>query len=127
MQKTKLSIIHLLALIMLLVPVLALAQPVTGRLVPCDGLDCNFNKFMELINTVISFILFNLAVPLAAIMFAYAGVKLLFSGGEKSDARTKAKEIFTNTVIGLALAAGAWLIIRTILFVLGYDGAWIGF
>lgn len=87
---------------------------------------CEFNDFMKLINNVVSFVLFQLAVPIAAIMFAYAGGLLLFSGGEVSK-RTEAKKIFTNVAIGLIIAAAAWLIINTILSILGYDGSWIGF
>jgi len=82
---------------------------------------------MTLIDRVIKFILYVLALPIAAIMFAYAGVLLLFAGDEAAGARTKAKNIFTNAVIGLALVAGAFLIIKSILTILGYDGSWLGF
>ena len=41
--------------------------------------------------------------------------------------KTEAKNIFTNAVIGLVIAVAAFLIIRTILSILGYDGSWIGF
>ena len=101
----------------------------SAGLVACDGTDakpCGFNQLMDLVNEVIKFVLFKLAVPIAAIMFAYAGFKMVTSGGS-SEARGKAKNIFTNAVLGLAVAAGAWLIIRTILSILGYDGDWIGF
>src|SRR3989338_1553177 len=125
--------IHFLILIMLLVPAISLAQTETSGwqgLVSCglgSGEICDFKAFMGLINTVIRFALFYLAVPISAIMFAYAGFMLITAGEEASSARTKAKDIFTNAVIGLAVAAGAWLVIRTILSILGYDGAWIGF
>ena len=98
-------------------------------LVPCDGSrenPCDFNAFMALINKVIRFILFALAIPIAAIMFAYAGFLMVTSGGS-TEARGKAKKIFTNAAYGLVIAATAWLIVRTILSILGYDGAWIGF
>lgn len=104
-------------------------------LIPCDNTPgvngvvakpCDFNALMHLINNVIKFILFNLAVPISAIVFFYAGFKMVTSGGS-SEARTQAKNIFSSTVFGLAIAAGAWLIIRTLLSVLGYQGDWIGF
>ena len=98
-----------------------------GGLVPCNGADCDFTQFMNLVNTVIRFILFNLAVPIAAIMFVYAGFLMIVPGSESSSKKTKGKEIFWNAFIGLVLAAAAWLIIRTILAILGYQGAWIGF
>ncbi|MFA7285488.1 MAG: hypothetical protein WC011_01410 [Candidatus Paceibacterota bacterium] len=106
-----------------------------GGLVPCgndkdkDGAiinPCDFNYFLFMINKIINFILTVLALPLAAIAFAYAGFLLLFSGGQSSQ-REKAKSIFWNTAKGLIIIAACWLIISTILSVLGYDGAWIGF
>ena len=108
-----------------LVPCTNTPDPTTG-IVP-DASKCDFNQLMNLVNTVIHFILFDLAIPIAAIMFAYAGFLLVTAGGEAASARTKAKSIFTNAVIGLVIAVAAWLIIRTILLILGYEGTWIGF
>jgi hypothetical protein len=83
-----------------------------------------------MINKVVKFILIDLAVPIAAIMFAYAGFLMLTSGGETSK-RAKAKSIFVNVAIGLALVAAAWLIVHTILIIVGAKtGAgwnWFGF
>ncbi len=85
-----------------------------------------FPEFMKLINNVIDFAIKDLALPIAAIMIAYAGFKLVTSGGS-TEARSSAKNIFTNTVIGLVLAAGSWIIVKTILSIAGYTGAWSGF
>ncbi|MBU0611821.1 hypothetical protein KKA39_02210 [Patescibacteria group bacterium] len=98
--------------------------PPSGGLVPdCPEAGCGFNELICLINNVIQFILFRMAVPIAAIMFAYAGILLLFSGGDTSK-RSKAKSIFTNVAIGLIIAIAAWLIVETILTLLGYDQSW---
>ena len=107
---------------MLVMPVFSLAA---DGLVPCDNVTttCDFNAFMDLINKVIRFILLDLAVPIAAIMFAYAGFLLVKAQG--GEARTEAKKIFTNVALGLIFVAAAWLIVRTLLSILGYDGAWI--
>ncbi len=90
-----------------------------------NPVDCDFDHLMALINRVINFLLFVMAIPIAAIMFAYAGFMLVTSGGE-SGKRTKAKEIFTNVALGLIFAAAAWLIIHTLLLIVGWDGSWIG-
>ena len=66
-----------------------------------------------------------MAIPIAAIMFAYAGFMLVTSGGA-SEQRTKAKGIFVSVAIGLALAAACWLIVHTLLSIVGYNGSWIG-
>ncbi len=105
----------------------------SGGLVPCDGSvanPCEFDQFLKLINTVIDFIFTNLVIPIAAIMFAYAGFELITSGGETSK-REKAKGIFTNVAIGLIIAVAAFLIVQTILLIVGYDTGngwdWFGF
>ncbi len=95
------------------------------RLVPCTD-KCGWNDFITLVNNVINFILIDLAVPFAAIMFAYAGGLLMFSGGEVSK-REQAKKIIINVAIGLAVIAGAWIIVHTVFSILGYDASWIGF
>jgi hypothetical protein len=125
MHKIKKFLIFISIFLMFIVPSLSLA----AELVPCDNTTtpCDFNQLMNLVNTVIHFILFDMAIPIAAIMFAYAGFLLITAGGETAGARTKAKSIFWNAVWGLVIAAAAWLIIRTVLSILGYSGAWIGF
>ncbi len=105
-----------------LVPCDNTPDPDTG-IIP-DTSKCDFNQLMALVNKIINFILFGMAIPIAAIMFAYAGFLLITAGG--GEAKTKAKGIFTNAVLGLLLAAAAWLIVSTILSILGYEGAWIG-
>jgi hypothetical protein len=139
----------LLALVALLVvPVFAEAQGWKG-LVPCgkeihppdateqrDGKTvnvggtikdkCNFKAFMALINNVLRFILFAMVVPIAAIMFAYAGALMVFSGGS-TERVGQARRIFSSVALGLIIAVVAWLVIRTILAVLGFEGGWIGF
>lgn len=124
---TKKFLISFLVFLILIMPAISLAE--NTPLVQCDnsaGKLCDFNAFMSLINRVIKFILFDMVIPIAAIMFAYAGFQMITAGGD-SGARTKAKNIFFNAVLGLVLAAGAFLIIRTILSILGYNGSWIGF
>ena len=101
-------------------------------LVPCGGKGepvCDFNMLITLINKVINFVLFALAVPIAAIMFAYAGILLLFSGGNTAQ-KDKAKKIFGGVALGLVIAAAAWLIVHLIVSILGCSPdacGWIGF
>jgi hypothetical protein len=90
-------------------------------LVPCGGSGeqaCNFNYFIQLIGAVIHFLVFYLAVPLAAISFAIAGVMILTAGGNEGQV-AKAKEIFWNVLIGLVVALAAWLVVNAIIVALG--------
>ncbi len=91
-----------------------------------DVIPCNFNDLMTLVDNVIKFILYYLAVPISAIMFFYAGFLLVTSGGSTEN-RGRAKSIFTNTAKGLIFIAAAYLIVKQILSILGYNGSWIGF
>src|SRR3989338_5367234 len=87
---------------------------------------CGFTDFLSLVNRVIKFVLFDLALPVAAIMFAWAGFLMVTAGGS-TERVTKAKRIFTNVAIGFIIAVIAFLIVRTILAILGFKGDWIGF
>jgi hypothetical protein len=98
-------------------------------LVPCGGYSaetglaekpCDFSFFMQMLNDVISFLLFTLAMPLAALMFAYAGF-LYLTSGVKPEQREQAKKILTNVIWGLVIALAAWLIVHTILTSLGVN------
>ena len=125
LNKNKKIVISFFLLLIFVLPVISFAD----GLVPCGGPGepaCDFNMLLTLINKVINFILFSLAVPIAAIMFAYAGILLLFSGGSTTQ-KDKAKKIFGGVALGLVIAAAAWLIVHVILSILGYSGSWIGF
>ena len=92
-----------------------------GGLVPaCPSTGCGFDQLMTLINNVITFLLFTVATPLAAIIIAYAGWLYLSSGGNSSDV-TRAKKILMNVVIGYVIGLAAWLIVKTIITSLGVD------
>jgi len=135
MKKINKILIPLLTLLILLSPNIS----ISAGLVPCnnnagpvtngDGtvtppIPCDFNAFMKLVNDGIDFILKSLAIPIAAVMFFYAGFLMVTSGGS-TESRGKAKNIFTNTAVGIICIAGSWLVVKTILSVLGYNVTWI--
>jgi len=79
--------------------------------------DCGVEDFIKLINKMIRIILYDLSVPFAAIMFAYAGFQVL-TAGPNVEKRGQALNTFKNIAIGLVLVATAFLIIQTVLFIL---------
>jgi biotin synthase-like enzyme len=108
-------------------PVISHAGLVPCKNTPGDAKDtCNFSQFVTLINNVINFMIFRLALPIAGIMFTYAGFLMVTAGEEAAGARTKAKDIFINTIKGLCLALLCWVIVHSLLTFLGYSGSWIG-
>jgi hypothetical protein len=120
----KIFILTLFFLI-LIFSIFSFVQAQDTGLVPCT-VNCGFNEFLTLINKVTNFFLVYLAIPVIAVMFAYAGFELAISSGD-TEKKTKAKKIFFNVIIGLVLVASSWVIINTILKTVGYDGCWIGF
>lgn len=82
-------------------------------LIPCTGPDCNFEKFIQLIQNVIDFLLVSIAVPLAMILFAYAGWLYMSASGDPGKI-TQGHTIFKNVLIGLVIALAAWLVVSTI-------------
>ena len=108
-----------LSLVVFTAPALALG----AGLVPDCGAtgSCNFNDLMTLINTVIHFVLVDLATPLFALIIIYTAWLYLSSGGSSENV-TKAKKIFKNALIGYVIALAAWLIVTTILKTLGFVG-----
>jgi hypothetical protein len=109
-----------LSLIIFLIPIFFIF---VGLVPDCLEGDCGFNEFMILVNNVINFLLFTIATPLAALVFAYAGFLLITAGGDPGK-MTTAKNILKNLIFGYLIALAAWLIINTILVSLGYTGSW---
>lgn len=90
------------------------------KLIPCDGEDCNFQQLMVLFNNVVTFILFTLATPFAAIVFAYAGWLYMRSGDNPGN-KKQAKDMFVKMFVGYVVALGAYLIVKVIMQGLGFD------
>ncbi len=78
---------------------------------------CTVDDFIAQINKIVSLLLY-VGVVLAVISFIYAGFKMITSAGNEESVK-HAKYIFTNVVIGLALAYGAWIIVNFILETVG--------
>lgn len=105
----------------LYIPKLTLAQS-NSTLIPCTGTNedpCGFPQLMLLIANVIHFLLVDMATPIAAIVFAYAGWLYMTSG--ISESKSHAKSMMIKVVIGYVLALASWLIVKTIMVALGYD------
>ncbi len=84
------------------------------HLVPCDD-DCDFNQLMAMANNIVRFLMYAVAVPLAALGFVVVGARLVFNQ-DKADAWTKAKEGFWDIGKGFFIIFGAFLLIKFILY-----------
>ncbi len=88
-------------------------------LVPCTD-DCSFDYLIILIKNITNFLLI-LAVPVATVLFAYAGVQYIFAAGDTGKIK-KAHDIFWSVFIGLLFMASAWLIVKIIVDTLDPEG-----
>jgi len=100
----------------LLVPITLFAQSSGGSvepgLVPCAGADCTFDDLLKLVNKVIDFLI-RIAIPIAMILFAYAGFLYVTAAGNTSQIN-KAHNVFKDVFIGFLIVLSAWLIVNTI-------------
>lgn len=86
-----------------------------GKIDPFENIEeCSFGKVVSATQSIINFLIYFLAAPIAALMFLYAGFLLLTNRGNESQV-TKAKSIFASVFIGLVVALAAWLIVTFIL------------
>lgn len=83
--------------------------------IPCDGPDCRFEHLIILANNIIKFLMFTVAVPLAALGFMMLGVQILLHPNE-ADVRSNSKEIAGNIATGFFIMLAAFLLIKMVLF-----------
>lgn len=71
---------------------------------------CSICHLYLLTGNLINFVIYNIAIPLAALMFLVAGVYFIFSGGSEERIKT-ARTIFQNTVIALLIVFCSWIVL----------------
>lgn len=99
----------------------ATAHALNYALVPCGNNpfvdECTLCDLLQLIGNVTTFIILDLAAPVATLLIAYSGFKIL-TNGSSDTARTEAKGMIKNVVIGFLFIIFAWSIVITIMKVL---------
>jgi len=104
-------------------PVLAQA----AGLVPCGNPGepaCTLGHLFQMLGLIYNFIVYTIAVPLATLIIIVGGVLILVSGGNPEMAGRGKKALMAG-VIGLVLVFCSWVIINTVMSVLGYSlGSW---
>ena len=77
--------------------------------------ECGFNDLIVLANTIVRFLMYDVAVPLAAIGFMWAGGNLVLNQ-DKEGAWSDAKERFGNIAKGFGIMLGAYVLIKFVLY-----------
>lgn len=93
-----------------LIPVFSHAQ---DGLVTCDGVDCNLDSLVGMVNNIINWII-GIAGVIFTISCIYGGF-LYMTSGENPGNKAKAKSIMYSTLIGFIIILVSWLIVYTIL------------
>lgn len=89
-------------------------------LIPCDGPDCTVDSVIQLINNIMNFFFHTLLVPIFVLALMYLGWGYLTAEGNPSQ-HAKLKTTMKHMFTGLLLMLCAWLIVKTLLVVLGYS------
>lgn len=79
----------------------------------CEGDNCDFQDFLQLLDNIFNYIVL-IAVPLASVAIAYAGI-ILVTARDDSGKRNEAKGILWAAILGLVIVLAAWLIVNTVL------------
>lgn len=82
---------------------------------------CDFNMVIAFINNAISYFVIYLATPLFALILIYVGWLYLSDMGSAENVK-KAKGILKNAFIGYIVVLASWLIVKTILSLVGFEG-----
>ena len=100
--------------------------PFFGPIIPDAWNNCplSFAAIIDVLNNIISFILTLAIVFVAPLTIGYAGFTLVVSQGAPA-AKTKARSMILNTVVGIAIALAAWMIVDAVMAVF-YDSSAVG-
>ena len=102
---------------------LAAVGPVQAGVVPCGepGNPCQLCDVFVMIDNILDFILIKMVPVIAVLMLVVGGIMFFFAGADPGML-TKAKSLITSTIIGLVIIFAAFLIVGTVLSVLGLTG-----
>ena len=94
---------------------------VQAAIVPCgpgtDKSTCEFCDLATLVAKVVNFALYAIALPLVVVLIVWGGLTIMTAGGSPERVK-KGRSIVQSAIIGVLIALGAFLIVRTTLSVL---------
>lgn len=113
--------------LLLTLPFFASAQ--AGGLVNCGKTnpdDCNYDKLIQLIQNLLNFVIYVIATPIATILIALSGFKMVTSGGDQKS-YDNAKKVLKNVMIGYVVMLSAFIIIKLFIdFLFGEEFSLLG-
>ena len=116
MSKKYFFLLFILALLSI-APFVSAAGIAPSDLVPqgCQaGCPCSLCDLYTLGRNIVNFLLYGIAIPIAAVAILYGGVMMLISAGDPKKI-TDGKSAISSAVIGIAITFFAWVIINALL------------
>lgn len=115
--------LSLIVFSLFVLPTLSLAQAAntTGgsgfQIITCGtgtsgAMDCGFDDLRKTVGNVFKYAIEYVILPLATITLIWAGFKIIWESSRGRDSSLY-RQVLKNVVIGLALAVGAYAIVRT--------------
>lgn len=98
-----------LTLLILTIPVLIQAEE--SPIIPDCSPNCGYVHLIQLVNNIINWII-TISVPVAAGVFAWAGIKYMTTG--VYDQKAEAKKMLQKVFWGFIFILSAWIIVTTI-------------
>lgn len=106
-------------------PLLSLANfRIVTSIVPCGTSStgpCQTCHLFELGHNVVDFLMWNIAGPLAGLMFIIGGF-FIVTAGDSPTRRQQGLKIFSSTMWGLAIVFFSWILINSIISIMGGQG-----
>lgn len=105
------------ASVILVAPMVVLGQGPDnlGGAICSKGVNCGFEDLMKLANAIVQFLMFKVAIPLAALGFMYVGARMVIIQNKEAE-RKNAWEMMTNIGYGFAIMLGSFVLIKFILY-----------
>lgn len=108
----------ILLIVLVLLPMLAFALPANAAIVFCGTSanpdPCTVCDILKLVKNVIDYVTLTLTPIIAMLLILVSGVFVLL-GGANPEMVTKGKKMLTNTLIGVAIIYGSFMIVNFIL------------
>ncbi len=95
------------------------ADDVKSTIIPCTN-KCDLGSVFELANKVIGFLIKVVLFPVSIFLFIYAGFKYITAQGNSAK-KANIKKMIGNLILGIVLILCAWVIVKTVLVVVGYE------
>jgi len=87
----------------------------------CD----NICYLLEMISKIAFFIVRNVMPPLAGLLFLIGGIMMVAAAGSEERYK-KGRQIVLNTAIGVVIVLVSWLLVNSIITIVGQNNGYVG-